>query len=90
MKKRRYHPGLVVEDGRWATKEYAPKENHNGLLSKGFEFVGDKERVARWSNAQDMMMFGYWMLHWADKSVQQVKFIDEQSGNIQSIQQPSG
>ena len=44
-----------MEDGRWATKEYAPKENHNGLLSKGFEFVGDKERVARWSNAQDII-----------------------------------
>ena len=34
-------------------------------------------------------MFGYWMLHWADKSVQRVKSIDEKSGNIQSIQ-PSG
>ena len=44
-----------VEDRSWATKEYVPTmENHNDL-PKGFEFVGDKERVLWWSNAQDIM-----------------------------------
>ena len=37
------------------TKEYAPKENHNDLLPKGFEFVGDKKRVPWGSNPQDII-----------------------------------
>ena len=62
------------------TNENVPKENRNGPPT-GFEFIGDKDRVTQWSNAQDIMMFSYLMLHWADQTVQ-VKFIDAQSSNI--------
>jgi len=85
--------GRVVENGdvvrswmgdKQGTKEYVPKEKRNDP-PKGFEFVGDKERIARWANARGIMMFGYWQLNWADQTVQ-VESIDAQSGNIRSIQ----
>ncbi|MFZ4780067.1 MAG: right-handed parallel beta-helix repeat-containing protein, partial [Terrimicrobiaceae bacterium] len=71
-------------DDAKSSKDYVPPQKRNNP-PKGFSFVGDKERAARWVNARDMMMAGYWALNWADQTVQ-IESVDAETGSIRSVQ----
>ena len=71
-------------DDAKSTKDYVPPQKRNNP-PKGFAFVGDRERAARWANARDMMMAGYWALNWADQTVQ-IESVDAETGSIRSVQ----
>ncbi len=87
--------GRVVEQGdiirNWmddkrADKKYVPPEKRNNP-PKGFAFEGDSAKTARWTQARDAMLYGYWALNWADQSVE-VEAVEGGSGIIRS-RQPS-
>ncbi len=73
-------------DDKRADKKYVPPEKRNNP-PKGFAFEGDRAKTARWTQARDAMLYGYWALNWADQSVE-VEAVQGDSGIIRS-RQPS-
>lgn len=63
---------------------YVPPEKRNDP-PKGFAFVMEKDRLARWKTAPDMMLLGYWYYNWSDQNVQ-VASVDQEEGLIRSLQ----
>jgi hypothetical protein len=88
--------GRVVEQGdiirHWmddhrAHKNYVPQEKRTDP-PRGFAFEGDRTKAARWTQARDMMLYGYWALNWADQAVE-VEAVEGETGVLRS-RQPSG
>ena len=52
---------------------------------KGFAFTVESDRLARWTQAEDPRMFGYWYWDWSDQSVQ-IKSVKPESRTIESVQ----
>ena len=87
--------GRVVEQGdiirNWmddkrSDKNYVPPEKRNNP-PRGFAFEGERAKAVRWTQARDMMLYGYWALNWADQAVE-VEAVEGESGIIRS-RQPS-
>lgn len=66
--------------------EYVPPEQRNP--DHGFTLKLDSDRLHRWTEAEDMWMFGHWFHDWSDQTVE-VKSIDPTALTITS-KQPSG
>ena len=60
--------------GKWATVKSVP-ENSAG------RFVSDSDRPARWKNADDAWVYGYWQFDWAD-SYDKIAAIDTAKNEI--------
>ncbi len=74
-------------DDRKGQEEYVPLEARNDPPI-GFAFSFDKDILARWQQAEDIRLYGYWFNNWSDQTVE-VDRIDAQEGIIYS-RQPSG
>ncbi len=66
---------------------YIPPEERDDP-PKGFTIRMFDDRLKRWSETEDLWMYGYWWWDWSDQSVQ-VASIDTVSNEISTVQ-PSG
>lgn len=85
--------GKVVENGdvirdwmddRKGLDKYVPLEERNDP-PRGFSFMFDSDELKRWTNAEDMRMYGYWFNNWSEQTVE-VASIDAVAGVIHSVQ----
>ncbi|MBQ7187926.1 MAG: right-handed parallel beta-helix repeat-containing protein [Kiritimatiellae bacterium] len=81
-----YENGTEMTPARWPDAGYAPI----GGVAKGSKtvFTFDRERLARWSGAKDMMLRGFWYYTWADNSMP-VASIDAARGEIRLAESPA-
>jgi len=75
-----------AKGGKAMDHEWIPPEQRNNP-PQGFVFKFDKDRLKRWSSAEDLRLYGYWYYNWSDQSIQAQ--IDPQAGTIHSVQ-PGG
>ncbi len=75
-----------AKGGKAMDHEYVPVEKRNDP-PRGFAFKFDKDRLARWTKAEDLRLYGYWYYNWSDQSIEAK--VDAQAGVIRSVQ-PGG
>lgn len=69
--------GSVITEGTLPQDDDAPKtEDYSGAV---FEYTGD--RPERWTEAEDVWLFGYWGKNWSDQTIQ-LEQIDPDRGTI--------
>ncbi len=85
--------GSVVEKGdvirdwmddRKGQDKYVPPQQRKDP-PRGFAFKFDKQKLSRWKDAEEMMLYGYWFQNWSEQTVE-VADIDEEKGIIYSLQ----
>ncbi len=76
---RLYQPDIVPSD-----PDYVPPDKRDDPW-RGFVFEYLEDRPNRWTNAEDIWLFGYWYWDWADGIVQ-VSKIDTAKKEIKTLQ----
>ncbi|QNK57382.1 Ig-like domain-containing protein [Paenibacillus sp. PAMC21692] len=73
-----------VIDGGTTHEIYPPPADDSGPW-EGFVIEYDGDRPSRWTEANDIWMYGYWRWDWSDQSLQ-VDWIDTDKKQIKSVQ----